>query len=126
MKTFFLQINLCQTSESESESEDNNLSNMHEAHSNLDYWMFKLKKYVREYPSLYFNLIDAGYKCKICKMFPPLSSTGDNARLKFANKAVKSLTDHPRRFLDGHQIHLSTLTPQNNAKVLFHSTADSN
>ena len=36
-------------------------------------------------------------------MFPPLSSTGGNARLKFANEAVKSLTDHPRRFLDGHQ-----------------------
>ena len=36
-------------------------------------------------------------------MFPSLSSTGGNARLKFANEAIKSLTDHPRRFLDGHQ-----------------------
>ena len=36
-------------------------------------------------------------------MFPPLSSTGGNARLKFANEAVESLTDHPLRFLDGHQ-----------------------
>ena len=32
-----------------------------------------------------------------------LSSTGGNARLKFANEAVESLTDHPLRFLDGHQ-----------------------
>ena len=36
-------------------------------------------------------------------MFPPFSSTGGNARLKFANEAVKSLTDNPRRFLDCHQ-----------------------
>ena len=26
-----------------------------------------------------------------------------NARLKFASEAVKILTNHPRRFLDGHQ-----------------------
>ena len=36
-------------------------------------------------------------------MFPSLSSTGGNARLKFANEAIKNLTDHPRHFLDGHQ-----------------------
>ena len=36
-------------------------------------------------------------------MFPLLSSTGGNARLKFANEAVKSVTDHPQRFLDSHQ-----------------------
>ena len=69
---------------------------MHEAHLNLDYRMFKLEKYVCDYPWLYFNVIDAGYKCKICEMFSPLSSTGSKARLKFANGAVKSLTDHPR------------------------------
>ena len=40
-----------------------------------------------------YTLIDAGYKCKICKMLPPLSWTGGNARLKFANEAVKSLTE---------------------------------
>ena len=71
---------------------------MHETHSNLNYRMFKLEKYVRDYPWLYFNVIDAGYKCKICKMFPSLSSTGGNARLKFDNAAVKGLTDHPRRW----------------------------
>ena len=76
---------------------------MHEAHSNLDYQMFKLEKYVRDCPWLYFNVIDAGYKSKICEMFPPLSSTGGKTRLKFANEAVKSLMDHPQRFLDGHQ-----------------------
>ena len=36
-------------------------------------------------------------------MFSRLSSTDGNARLKFASEAVKRLTDHPRRFLDGHQ-----------------------
>ena len=71
---------------------------MHEAHSNLDYRMFKLEKYIRDYPWLYFNVIDVGYKCKICKMFPPLSSTGGNARC-----CKKSVMNHPQRFLDGHQ-----------------------
>ena len=56
--------------------------------------MFKLEKYVRDYPWLYFNAIDAGYKRKICEMLPPLLSIGGKARLKFANEAVKSLTDH--------------------------------
>ena len=59
--------------------------------------MFQLQKFVRDYPWLYFNVIDAGYKCKIFEMFPSLSSTGGNARLKFANEAIKSLTDHPQR-----------------------------
>ena len=76
---------------------------MHETHSNLDYQMFKLKKYVCDYPWLQFNVTDAVYKCKIYKIFPPLSSTGTNARLKFASEAVKSVKDHPQRFLDGHQ-----------------------
>ena len=62
---------------------------MHEAYSNLHYPMFKLEKYVRDYPWLYFNVIDAGYKCKICEMFPPLSSTCGNASLKFAKESCK-------------------------------------
>ena len=53
---------------------------MHEAHLDLDYGMFKFEKYVCDYPWLYFISIDAGYKCKIGKMFPPLSPTGGNAR----------------------------------------------
>ena len=76
---------------------------MHETHSNLDYQMFKLEKYICDYPWLQFNVTDAVYKCKIYKIFPPLSSTGTNARLKFASEAVKSVKDHPQRFLDGHQ-----------------------
>ena len=76
---------------------------MYEAHSNLDYLRLKPEKYVRDHTWLYFNVIDAGYKYKICEMFPPLSSTDGNARLKFASEAVKRLTDHPRCFLDGRQ-----------------------
>ena len=96
---------------------------MHEAHSNLDYRIFKLEKYVRDYPWLYFNVIDAGYKCKICEMFPPLSSTGRNTRLKFANEALKSLTDHPRRFLDDHQNSFKHInaTKQYKGIISFHS-----
>ena len=96
---------------------------MHEAHSNLDYRMFKLEKYVRDYPWLYFNVIDAGYKCKICKMFPPLSSTGSNARLKFVSEAAKSLKNHPRRFFDGHQNSFKYInaTKQYEGIISFHS-----
>ena len=96
---------------------------MHEAHSNLDYRMLKLEKYVRDYPWLYFNVIDAGYKCKICKMFPPLSSTGGNARLKFVSEAAKSLKNHPRRFFDGHQNSFKYInaTKQYEGIISFHS-----
>ena len=96
---------------------------MHEAHSNLDYRMFKFEKYVRDYPWLYFNVIDAGYKCKICKMFPPLSSTSGNARLKFVSEAAKSLKNHPRRFFDGHQNSFKyiNVTKQYEGIISFHS-----
>ena len=96
---------------------------MHEAHSNLDYRMFKLEKYVLDYPWLYLNIIDTGYKCKICEMFPPLSSIGGNPRLKFVNEAVKSLTDHPQRFLDGHQNSFKHInaTKQYEGIISFHS-----
>ena len=96
---------------------------MHEAHSNLNYRMFKLEKYVRDYPWLYFNVIDAGYKYKICEMFPLLSSTGGNAKLKFANEAVKSLTEYPRRFSDDHQNSFKHInaTKQYEGIISFHS-----
>ena len=90
------------------------------------YRMFKLEKYVCDYPWLYFNVKDAGYKCKICEMFPPLSSTGSNARLTFANEAVKSVTDHPQGFLDGHQNSCKQINATEQYKVLFHSITDSN
>ena len=51
--------------------------------------MFKSEKYVSD-TWLYFNVIDAGYKCKICEIIPPLSSTGANARLRFANEDLPS------------------------------------
>ena len=50
--------------------------------------MINLEKYARDYPWLYFNVIDAGYKCTVLKMFPSLSSTGGNAKLKFANETI--------------------------------------
>ena len=85
--------------------------------------MFQLQKFVRDYPWLYFNVIDAGYKCKICKMFPPLSSTGGNARLKFVSEAAKSLKNHPRRFFDGHQNSFKYInaTKQYEGIISFHS-----
>ena len=88
------------------------------------YRMFKLEKYVCDYPWLYFNVIDAGYKCKICEMLPPLSSTGGNARLKFANEAVKIVTDHPQRFLDSHQNsfkHINNATELYKGIISFHN-----
>ena len=56
-------------------------------------------------------------------MFPPLSSIGGNPRLKFVNEAVKSLTDHPRRFLDGHQNSFKHInaTKQYEGIISFHS-----
>ena len=110
-KHFFFRLICAQTSESESESEGNHSSRMHEAHSNLDYQMFKLVKHVCDSPWL------------ICKMFLPLSSTGGNAKLKFANEAVKSLMDHPQCFLDGHQNSFKHInaTKQYKGIISFHS-----
>ena len=76
---------------------------MPEAHSHIDYRVFKLEKYVRHFPWLYYNVIEAGYKCKFCEMFPSVIGTGGNAASKFSHEAVKSLTDHPQWFLSGHQ-----------------------
>ena len=57
-------------------------------------------------------------------MFPPLSSTGGNARLKFANEAAKIIIHNA--FQMAIKTHLNTLMPQSNAKLLFRSIADSN
>ena len=62
---------------------------MHEAQSKLDYRVFNFEKYVSD-TWLYFNVIDTVYKCKICEMFPPLSLTAGNARLRFANEDLAS------------------------------------
>ena len=52
-----------------------------------------------------------------------LSSTGSNARLKLANEAIKSLTDHPKGFLDGHQNSFKHVnaTKQYEGIISFHS-----
>ena len=72
--------------------------------SNLyDYRTFKIEKYVRDFPWLYYNVIENGYKCKTCEMFPALSSTGGVSKHKFISIAVKGLTDHPRRVLHIHE-----------------------
>ena len=56
-------------------------------------------------------------------MFPPLSSTGGNARLKFVSEAAKSLKNHPRRFFDGHQNSFKYInaTKQYEGIISFHS-----
>ena len=54
--------------------------------------------YVREYPWLYYNPVEKGYKCKYCELFLAVGS--GNSKHKFGKKAVKSLTDHPHRFLE--------------------------
>lgn len=72
---------------------------MPEAHLNIDYSIFKLEKYIWDFPWLYYNVIEAGYKSKFCEMFPLVIGTGGNAASKFSREAVKSSTDHPRWFL---------------------------
>ena len=46
-----------------------------------------------------------------------------NARLKFANEAAKSLMDHSRCFIDGHQnsFKLINATKQYEGVISFHS-----
>ena len=68
---------------------------MHESHSHVNYGMLMLEKYAK--------IIEAGYMCNKCEMFHLLFSTGRNARLKFINEPVKSLSDHPWYFLSSHQ-----------------------
>ena len=57
--------------------------------------------YVREYPWLYYNPVEKGYKCKYCELFPAAGS--GNSKHKFGKETVKSLTDHPHRFLESHK-----------------------
>ena len=71
--------------------------------SSFDYKRFShgsnLKMYVKDFPGLYYNAADEGYKCRICEMIPTLSTTGGHSRGKFTSEAVKSLTDHPKCYL---------------------------
>ena len=74
--------------------------------------------YVEDFPGLYYNAADEGYKCRICEMFPPLSTTGGLSRGKFASEAIKSLTDNPKCYLKGQTDSEKHLLQLNNMKVL--------
>ena len=68
---------------------------------NINYRNFKFEMYVREYPWLYYNPVEKGYKCKYCELFPAVGSS--NLKHKFGKEAVKSLTDHLHHFLESHK-----------------------
>ena len=74
--------------------------------SSFDYKRFShgsnLKMYVEDFLGLYYNAADEGYKCRICDMFPSLSTTGGHSRHRFASEVVKKLTDHPKCYLKRH------------------------
>ena len=74
------------------------LDDIYESHSCVDYRMFNLEKYVKDYPCLYYSVIKAGYMCKNVKCFLYCLLL-----LEFINEPVKSLTNHPRHFLSSHQ-----------------------
>ena len=48
------------------------------------------------------KIVEKGYKCKTCELFPPLGTTSGQSRLKFGQEAVKNLTDHPTHYFRGH------------------------
>ena len=66
----------------------------------IDYRNFRLEPYVEEFPWLYYNVLEKGYKCKNCELFPAVGS--GNAAHKFGSEAIESLTNHPRRLLQRH------------------------
>ena len=68
---------------------------------NVDYRNFKFQMYVREYPWLYYNPVERGYKCKYCELFPAMRS--GNKKHKFGKEAVKSLTDYPHHISETHK-----------------------
>ena len=72
-----------------------------------------LEMYVEDFPGLYYNAADEGYKCRICEMLPTLSTTGGHSRGKFA-----SLTDHPKCYLNGYAESEKHLLQLSNMKVL--------
>ena len=90
--------------------------------SSFDYRRFShdsnLKMYVEDFPGLYYNATDKGYKCRICEILPTLSTTAGHSRGKFALEAAKSLTDHPKCYLKGHAVSEKHLLQLNNMKVL--------
>ena len=59
----------------------------------IDYRNFRLE----EFPWLYYNVLEKGYKCKNGDLFSKIRSL--NATHKFEKDAVKSLTNHHRQLL---------------------------
>ena len=51
----------------------------------IDYRNFRLEPYVEEFPWLYYNVLEKGYKCKNCELFPAVGS--GNAAHKFGSEA---------------------------------------
>ena len=51
----------------------------------IDYRNFRLEPYVEEFPWLYYNVLEKGYKCKNCELFQAVGS--GNAAHKFGNEA---------------------------------------
>ena len=73
---------------------------------------------MKDFPGLYYNATDEGYKCRICETLPTSSTTGGHSRSKFASEAAKSPTGHPKCYLKGHAEPEKCLLQLNNMKVL--------
>ena len=71
-------------------------------HNSLNFQNFKLEKYIKIFPWLNYHSVQKGCKCKTCELLP-LVISGGRSRHKFGKVAVKSLTDHPKHLLCGHE-----------------------
>ena len=76
-------------------NDSNNKIFTNDIRSNLasaDYRTFShsgsLKKISEDFLWLYYNAPDEGCKCRICEIFPPLSTDGGHSRDKFDSEAV--------------------------------------
>ena len=67
----------------------------------IDYRNFRMEQYVEEFPWLYYNPVEKGFKCKYCELFPAAGK--GNYFHKLGKEAAKSLGDHPHRFLERHE-----------------------
>ena len=50
----------------------------------------------------YYHPVEKGYQCKTCELLPSVGS-GGQLQHNFGKVAVKSLTDHPKHLLHGHE-----------------------
>ena len=62
--------------------------------NSLNFWNFKLEKYIKIFPGLTYHSVEKGYKCKTCQLLPSAGSGGQSQH-KFGKAAAESLTDHP-------------------------------